>query len=876
MFVFCDVFIVSPSSALELDMEEFDNDAKQKQKEESIINDIEESEPLSWLEWIYVVTVESLSTADLCTDIFILKQLIEDKHQWWTTFSLIFMICPYLVSYTAMGTMMKNKSNKLSLIVMTPFCLLYFLILDAVFMCYALISSFIFLITFANVNIGDFMEKHFFHRILGVSRMELLGYRRLRTLSQLLFETFPSIILQIRMLVVLGGNANDGKLKVSYQSLYYSIGFAVLHTIMEGMILYLDSKACRISLEQYAIICLNARLSWVPFANILSTYVCLCVLFYFVFCFVFFYNRHKRTLLDRNGRDLGEEKENNILDFENIVSNIFCLRYKLDFEFGIDSWQVLIKYISSMSSFSPNIIAENVLQRNQNKNKNKKKQKEEANDSDNSVEFGAIGFGTIETHSLIAPLLCESYDTANDSKKSKSKTKSKSKKKRIGKSNNSESNINNNILEMRLGKDCCKNIDLFDLYRLYEVSCNKLLLECGNIDWNRMIITTLRRYDNNENKMANVMYRIASSLAYMGDLNALESIINVFNANIETDSDSFNSQLSKIFKTTKNKLLSNARYNMLPLKRCYHKKIVFGINCNESKLIYSIICELLRPQLLGDSNNNDSDIGSGNILNRLQNGEHFYVAMVLLWYTQGTISNHHCFECKKSWIDHITKAFESSLTLSPNMGVNNEFNSKKEEMKIKIENLCERYLPVNISIEFEDTTIPNLEIPVNIATQLSHVLSKLFGEYLASKASIYSLITAAAANNTLNIEVEKIMGQLNSNICNFGFDESRLSSIKDFEVGLGQKVFDWCNEVNSIEENLMQEKGLFNENLIAMETFRKVLNVEIGIGSSGIFCLLLKELMRVVYLCLCVCIYIYICVLCSYYILHITSIMIGK
>ena len=69
----------------------------------------EEEEPLSWFEWIYIFSVESLSTADLITDIFILIILIREGHQWWTTFSLIFMISPYLVSYTAMGTMMQKK-----------------------------------------------------------------------------------------------------------------------------------------------------------------------------------------------------------------------------------------------------------------------------------------------------------------------------------------------------------------------------------------------------------------------------------------------------------------------------------------------------------------------------------------------------------------------------------------------------------------------------------------------------------------------------------------------------------------------------------------------------------------------------------------------
>ena len=53
------------------------------------------------------------------------------------------------------------------------------------------------------------------------------------------------------------GQADE--LDINLESLYFSVGFAMVHTIMEGCILYLDSRACLISLEQYAIICLNAR-----------------------------------------------------------------------------------------------------------------------------------------------------------------------------------------------------------------------------------------------------------------------------------------------------------------------------------------------------------------------------------------------------------------------------------------------------------------------------------------------------------------------------------------------------------------------------------------------------------------------------------------
>ena len=111
---------------------------------------------------------------------------------------------------------------------------------------------------------------------------------------------------------------------ISLESLYFSVLFALLHTFMEGCILYLDSRACMIGLEQYAIICLNARLSWVPFSNLLL-----------------FGNKKESLKIDY------------FLSYENIVSKLLCLEYQLDFEFSTESWKIFTKYVTSMPAFAP-------------------------------------------------------------------------------------------------------------------------------------------------------------------------------------------------------------------------------------------------------------------------------------------------------------------------------------------------------------------------------------------------------------------------------------------------------------------------------------------------------------------------------------------
>ena len=46
------------------------------------------------------------------------------------------------------------------------------------------------------------------------------------------------------------------------------------------------------------------------------------------------------------------------------------------------------------------------------------------------------------------------------------------------------------ITKIRFGQQCCKNIDLFDFFELYQIGSNKILIDCETIDWQRMINLT--------------------------------------------------------------------------------------------------------------------------------------------------------------------------------------------------------------------------------------------------------------------------------------------------------------------------------------------------------------------------------------------------
>merc|ERR1712176_351541 len=100
------------------------------------------------------------------------------------------------------------------LMIMTPLCIFYFVIIDIVFMVYVVFATIIFFLSCTKWNISDAMDDWVFKKIFGLNRMQIIGYRRLRTLSQLFFETVPQIFLQLRILWVVNGDPNGNSFKI--------------------------------------------------------------------------------------------------------------------------------------------------------------------------------------------------------------------------------------------------------------------------------------------------------------------------------------------------------------------------------------------------------------------------------------------------------------------------------------------------------------------------------------------------------------------------------------------------------------------------------------------------------------------------------------
>eukprot|EP01084_Bolivina_argentea_P073926 134117_1 len=320
---------------------------------------------VSWIEVIYSTTVEGLSTADFITDILILRDLWLSNNLWWTTFMLSLLIAPYLVCYSALGSLIQHRMNfifltmsisdeinkpkcsvgckwfsfnLLVLLLMTPLCIVYFVVIDIVFMIYIIFATIVFFMSCTKWDIGDVMDDWVFKKIFGLNRMQIIGYRRLRTLSQLFFETIPQIFLQLRILWQLKWANNDtqNQFQIDANSIIWSVGFAILHLIFEAAIISLDSAASQMKFIHYAIVCLGARLDWIPFSHLFIQK-----------------GREIQDIIDEKdyleridirreyficeNEDIKSHEDNEAFNYEEISSGLFGLRYKLEFQFSNES-----------------------------------------------------------------------------------------------------------------------------------------------------------------------------------------------------------------------------------------------------------------------------------------------------------------------------------------------------------------------------------------------------------------------------------------------------------------------------------------------------------------------------------------------------------
>jgi hypothetical protein len=152
--------------------------------------------------------------------------------------------------------------------------------------------------------------------LFGMQKMDVVGFRRLRTSSQLTFESFPQIVLQLYILNYLNNHPDElDDLDVNTDAILISVGLAVLHAVVEMLFIYLEKVANKTSFMHYSIICFNGRFDWVPFTNHFS-------------------QQNENSKVER------------FFNYDDISSQFLCMQFQLNYQFTDDTLQSLTKYLT--------------------------------------------------------------------------------------------------------------------------------------------------------------------------------------------------------------------------------------------------------------------------------------------------------------------------------------------------------------------------------------------------------------------------------------------------------------------------------------------------------------------------------------------------
>ena len=235
------------------------------------------------LQTLYPWIVEALATADFATDVFVLISLFRVSKQLWASIMLMSMLAPYLVAYTAFNSLFqyetttkkgqKRCKNLVGLLLLTPLSIALYVIIDITVMVVSSISIVLWIITCQKCKPID-ISHYTIEKWFKLNTMQLSGYRRCRTLSQLVFETCIQLCLQIRIFIQTSRDGDDDleSLNIDGVSLGISVLFAIFHLFFELCVLWIESRAAKMNIAQYGIICLSGRLDWVPYSQQLKTY----------------------------------------------------------------------------------------------------------------------------------------------------------------------------------------------------------------------------------------------------------------------------------------------------------------------------------------------------------------------------------------------------------------------------------------------------------------------------------------------------------------------------------------------------------------------------------------------------------------------------
>ena len=100
--------------------------------------------------------------------------------------------------------------------------------------------------------------------------MDVIGFRRLRTISQFTFESIPQIILQTHIYFYFSKYPEENDVDVNLQAIMFSILTAIAHVLMEILFVKMEREANKTTTMNYLMICFNGRFGFIPFTEYLD------------------------------------------------------------------------------------------------------------------------------------------------------------------------------------------------------------------------------------------------------------------------------------------------------------------------------------------------------------------------------------------------------------------------------------------------------------------------------------------------------------------------------------------------------------------------------------------------------------------------------
>jgi hypothetical protein len=199
-----------------------DEDDKNEEIDTQSENEVEREEQpkieiSTLLEKTFHFVLEMIAIFDLVGDIFVLIAIIKLGHYMWSVLTFFQIASPFFICYAPLinywvqkgsfgiyessANRISFKNKALGFMVLTPIFVIYLVVLDLLFMINtAVLRPLVYLLKLLTFNKLDLTRLTLFVNdmyslFFDMDIMEVEGFRRLRTISQLTFESLPQIIL---------------------------------------------------------------------------------------------------------------------------------------------------------------------------------------------------------------------------------------------------------------------------------------------------------------------------------------------------------------------------------------------------------------------------------------------------------------------------------------------------------------------------------------------------------------------------------------------------------------------------------------------------------------------------------------------------------